>query len=77
MLKIQISNTAIIAIIFILTGVLTLVVSYLVHKDTFADGFKGGFWSGFAFIILGLAIVSFIAYSCSCDTSGEAVTVAE
>lgn len=68
---VQISNTAIIATVLILTGILTLVISYIVHKDNLAQGFKGGFWTGFALIMLGTIIVAFIAYKCSCNSSNE------
>lgn len=69
MVQIKLSNTAIIAIILLLTGILTLVISYLVHKDSLAQGFKGGFWAGFTFIILGVIVVAFIAATCASNGS--------
>jgi hypothetical protein len=67
MVSFNLSKTALTAMFFIIVGILTLVITYLVHKESLSYGFKGGFWAGFIFVLLGLFLVIYIAYKCSSD----------
>ena len=69
MIQYKISNKAIISALLLLTGILTLVISFIVHKNTFSDNFVGGFWSGFVFIIAGLLIIIYMAITCTCNSN--------
>jgi hypothetical protein len=53
---------------FLLIAILTLVISYVVHKDELHESFKGGFWFGLIcmFIAIGLFIAK-VHTKCDCD----------
>ncbi len=53
---------------FLLIAILTLVVSYVIHKDELQESFKGGFWFGLVcmFIAIGLFITK-VYSKCDCD----------
>jgi hypothetical protein len=68
MVLFNLSKTALSAMFFIFVGILTLVITYLVHKENLASGFKGGFWTGFSFILIGLILVIFINSKCSSES---------
>jgi len=61
---VKLSNTAILAIIFVLVGVLTLVITYIVHKNSMSSELKAGYWIGFVFILLGLCVVTYKVITC-------------